>query len=391
MEIPAEYKGREHAYIKHTLLETYLYKLFMIVGQSQPTISYVDCLAGPWDDASEDLSDTSIGRSLATMRNCLERLRASGHNVRFRALFVEKDAKKYHRLREYLDALETPVETESFHGEFDKARHKILDWCGPTAFTFFFVDPLGWKSIIEVPTLEPFLQRGNSEFLINFMFEFILRAHQFHPRHEEDMIKIFEPGSQTDGMTPEQKESCLVKLYRENLKRVQPLQGRKPRSVTVPILRPDKDRTIYHLVYLTRHPLGIVKFMEASESLDFVQKAVRIQAKHDKKIQVTGQGELFGALDNIKVEEGTVPISVVKDYWLRQLTSQPQLFGVDKLADMLEETGWFERNFQEAFHELQLEGKVQNLDDAEKSKRKKKFVHFDKDRYCGERLAKVTT
>jgi three-Cys-motif partner protein len=389
MEIPAEYRGREHAYIKHMLLETYLYKLFMIVGQHQPTISYVDCLAGPWQDASEDLSDTSIGRSLVTMRNCLESLRGMGHNVRFRALFVEKDAKKFRRLKEYLDTHETPVETESFHGEFDKVRHKILEWCG-SSFTFFFVDPFGWKNIVDVPTLAPFLQRPNSEFLINFMFEFILRAHQI-PLHEEDMINIFGQVPQTDGMTPEQKEAFLVKLYRENLKRVQPAQGRRPRSGTVPIQRPDKDRTIYHLVYLTRHPLGIVKFMEASETLDFVQKAVRIQAKHDKKIETTGQCELFGALEHIKVEHGTVPISVVKEYWLGQLTTQPQLFGIDRLADMLEETGWFERNFQEAFHELQLEGKVKNLDDAEKSKRKKKFVHFDANRNCGERLVKVTT
>jgi hypothetical protein len=204
------------------------------------------------------------------------------------------------------------------------------------------------------------------------------------------MINIFGQVPKTNGMTPEQKEACLVTLYQENLKSVQPIQGRKPRSVSVPIQRPDKDRTIYHLVYLTRHPLGIVKFMEASETLDFVQKTVRIQAKHDKKVETTGQGELFGAFENVKVEQGTVPISVVKEYWLRQLALQPQLFGIDRLADMLEETGWFERNFQEAFHELQLEGMVQNLDDTEKSKRKKKFIHFDVNRGCGERLVKVT-
>ena len=388
MKIPAQYRGREQALIKHQLLETYLYKLFMIVGQHQSMISYVDCFAGPWQEVSEDMSDTSIGRSLSTMKNCLESLRGMGQNIRFRALFIEKDATAFHRLKGYLDSLETPVETESFHGEFYNVRHKILDWCGPTGFTFFFVDPLGWKKIVEAPTLEPFLQRPNSEFLINFMFEFILRAHDI-PLHEKDMIAIFGEIPQTEGMTPNQKESYLVNLYRANLKRVQPLRGDKPRSVTVPILRPDKDRTLYHLVYLTRHPLGIVKFMEASEPLEFVQKAVRIQAKYDKKIETTGQGELFSALENVKVEQGSVPISVVKEYWLTQLASQPQLFGIDKLADMLEETGWFESNFQEAFHELQREGKARHHDDVENSRRRKKFVHFDANRNRGERLAKV--
>jgi hypothetical protein len=61
MEDLTKYKGREQAYIKHTLLETYLYKLFMILGQHVQTISYVDCFAGPWQNNSDDLSDTSIG------------------------------------------------------------------------------------------------------------------------------------------------------------------------------------------------------------------------------------------------------------------------------------------------------------------------------------------
>jgi hypothetical protein len=217
------------------------------------------------------------------------------------------------------------------------------------------------------------------------MFEFILRAHEI-PLHEKDMIAIFGQVPQTNGKTPEQKESYLVDRYRANLKSVLPMRGGRPRSVTVPIRRPDKERTLYHLVYLTRHPLGIVKFMEASEPLDFVQKAVCLQAKHEKKIETTGQGELFGALQNAKPDQGNVSITVVKEYWLNLLTDRPQQFGIERLADMLEDTGWFEGNFQDAFHELLIDGKVRNLDDVEKTRRRKKFVHFSDN----ERLVKVT-
>lgn len=388
MKIRAEYVGREQALIKHQLLETYLFKLFMIIGQHQPTISYVDCFAGPWQESSDDLSDTSIGRALSTMKKCHDSLRSMGHNVKFRALFVEKDPTAYRRLKAYLESLDTNVDTASLHGDFFGVREKILKWCGPEGFTFFFVDPLGWKNIVEVPTLEPFLQRPNSEFLINFMFEFILRAH-YIPKHEQDMIAIFGQVPQTESMTPEEKESYLVDLYRANLKSVQPLRGGRPRSVTVPIQRPDRNRTIYHLVYLTRHPLGIVKFMEASEQLDFVQKVVRIQTKHDKKIEASGQPELFGALESVTIEKGKVTIAAVKEFWLSQLTSQPQLFGTDKLADILEETGWFESNLQEAFNQLQQEGLVRNLDVPERAKRRKKFIHFDTNRGKGEHLVKV--
>lgn len=387
-EIPAHYKGREQAFIKHALLRAYLYKLFMIIGQKQQSISYVDCFAGPWQENTEDMRDTSIGISLEAMRNCLESLRAMGRQVRFRALFVEKDDTAYQRLKAYLELLDTPVETASLHGEFFDVRENILDWCGPAGFAFFFVDPLGWKHIVEVSTLKPLLQRPNSEFLINFMFDFLLRTHN-NPRHVPDMIEIFGRVPNTDGMTPEDRELCLVDLYRENLKSVLPSRGGKPRSVTVPVQRPDKNRTLYHLVYLTRHPLGIVKFMEASEPLDFVQKAVRIQVKHDKIIETTGQGELFDPLEHVKANQGSVSIAAVKSFWVQKLTTQPTPFGTENLAEMLEETGWFESNFQEAFHELRLEGKVKNHDDAEKTRRRKRYIHFDANNHQGERLSKA--
>ena len=41
------YKGRSQAYIKHRLLEAYLKRLFMIIGQHEKVIRYVDCFAGP--------------------------------------------------------------------------------------------------------------------------------------------------------------------------------------------------------------------------------------------------------------------------------------------------------------------------------------------------------
>lgn len=51
--VPETYRGREQAYIKHRLLESYLEKLFLIVGMSARKLGitefcYVDCFAGPW-------------------------------------------------------------------------------------------------------------------------------------------------------------------------------------------------------------------------------------------------------------------------------------------------------------------------------------------------------
>ena len=78
----------------------------------------------------------------------------------------------------------------------------------------------------------------------------------------------------------------------------------------------------------------------------------------------------------------------VKAYWLSKLSLQPRSFGTEQLADMIEETGWFESDFQEAFHELAQEGVVANLDDTT-NRRRKKFVHFDAVHSKGEQLMRL--
>jgi hypothetical protein len=53
-------------------------------------------------------------------------------------------------------------------------------------------------------------------------------------------------------------------------------------SAYVTVLDPLIDRTKYHLLYITRHPLGIIKFMEQSEIMADVQTTVRAAAKLNK-------------------------------------------------------------------------------------------------------------
>ena len=76
-----------------------------------------------------------------------------------------------------------------------------------------------------------------------------------------------------------------------------------------------------------------------------------------------------------------------KYYWLKRLTKFPVQFGLEELADMLEETGWFESDFQAAFGDLEKEGKVNNLDS--KGRRRTKFIHFTENHNKGEHLIKV--
>jgi hypothetical protein len=266
-------------------------------------------------------------------------------------------------------------------GEFIELRQDILSWCGVNDFAFFFIDPKGWKDSVEIPTLQPLLQRRNSEFLINFMYDFLVRTHTQEP-FAEHIQAIFGEVPETGGMSPKERENFLMKKYRNYLKFAQFSADGQPRAVSVAILDPLKDRTKYHLVYLTRHPFGIVVFMEESEKVDIVQRTVRAHTKQDRRIEKSGQFEIFQ--DDLGTsEEDRADISVVKQYWLSKLSSNPKRFDIISLSEMLEDTGWFISDFQTAFRELEEEGRVKNLD--AKKKRSVNAVKFDK----GEMLVKL--
>ena len=380
------YRGREQTYIKHKLLAAYLERLFMIIGLFQPVIRYVDCFSGPWKEKDETLQDTSIGISLEIMKKCRDGIIKMGKTVSFQALFIEKDKAGFEKLKDHLIKIKSPgIELSARQGDFFELRDEILSWCGERDFAFFFIDPTGWKKVVEISTLAPLLKRPNSEFLINFMYDFLLRTHT-QDSFQEDMREIFGETPKTMDMTSKQREKFLIDLYRSRLKQIAPSIGGKPRVAHVPILYPLRDRSFYHLVYLTRHPRGIVVFMEESEKLDFVQRQVREQAKKNNRERKTGQLE-FSFYNDVNPET-QVDLKDVKAYWLSKLSLQPRSFGIKQLADMIEETGWFESDFQTAFKELTEDGVVANLDDKT-NRRRKRFVHFDAAHSSGEQLMRL--
>lgn len=384
MDIPTSYRGREQAYIKHKLLETYLERLFMIVGQHKaPQICYADCFAGPWQEFTSDLEDTSIAISLRIMRRCREGFVQKGWAPpTFRVLFIEKDPTAFQKLESFLVSKALPgIQTHALHGEFVPLRQDILRWCGDKDFAFFFIDPTGWKDV-GMSQLQPLLGRPNSEFLINFMYNFVNLALP-QKKFAEDMRDLL--GEDIDDIPSENREQAIVRRYRERLKQAAPPGKHKPRTAYQRILNPQINRPWYHLVYLTRHHRGIQVFAEVSEKLGPIQQQVRAAAQEARRNEKDHQLQL--ALPDVKTASDTLRDDTthqeVKDFWLRKLTSQPQQFGLPELADMLEETDWSIGDLQRGLKELIANGLVENQDS--RGKRVKNFVNFEK----GERLARV--
>ena len=133
----------------------------------------------------------------------------------FRAFFIEIKPTSFQKLEKYLKENQFDgISAEARQGDFLQLRDAILKWCG-NQFSFFFVDPTGWEEI-QIAHLAPLLKRPNSEYLITFMYEFLVRFCEKDDLADK-MIGMFGATPDVSGMTPQEKKSTtLLSLYREN-------------------------------------------------------------------------------------------------------------------------------------------------------------------------------
>lgn len=370
--IPKEYIDREQAFIKHTILRTYLQRLLMIIGRSETIVNYVDCFAGPWSEESAELEDTSIGISLQQMKQCHESLiKQFGKNIRFRALYIEKDKKAYGKLQRFLVKNHSPIEVECIHGDYTENIEKIAQWTGG-AFTFFFVDPKGWKKVISAPTLAPLLRLKKVEFLINFMYDFLNRAMNIDEHVAESAELLGKSIDFTGEESSSERQKIIVSRYREAIN-----AEYSGRTAFVPVERPGKERILYFLIYLTRHPLGVMVFKEAAEEMLNVQRVTQFETKLRRQMEGAGTLDLFGADACCSMfTEGLHPQDnrfSAKEYLLRKLSDKtPLLLDYEQWASFLEESDLYPSDFQLALKDLLKDGRVKNLDVENINRRTKK-------------------
>lgn len=347
----------------------------MIIGlQRHLTINYVDCFAGPWQDETEDLSDTSIGISIQKMLICAQELSEHfGRPVKFRALYIEQNRKAYSRLHQFIEKQNhANLELNCLEGDYTSLCNEIALWT-QGYFTFFFVDPKGWKKIINSSTMQSLLNLKNTEFLINLMYDFANRAVSID-KHNEDFVDLLgELPTFPAGASPLERQELIVSLYRENIN--SHYQGR---TVAVPIERPGKDRVLYFLVYLTRHPKGIAVFKEEAEKMQLVQRVTQAELKLRQQHEKSPTLDLFG--NSEEIENLVIPVdnrASAKAYLLHRLSDGPLTIDLHCWADFLESTPFYPGDFQMAMKELVMDGLVINLD-SDVSRRRITPIHVDK-------------
>lgn len=385
--VPAIYDGREQAWIKHQLLASYLEKLLLIIGMAARSegnveICYIDCFAGPWGDDSEQMEGTSIAISMRTMALCKQKLAKLGVNATMRALYIELDKRAFGRLSNYLQkAVPAGVDAQCKEGDFLALRQDILTWCGDTAFAFFFIDPKGWKTV-GIPKLRTLLARPRSEFLINFMYDFINRTAAMR-EWQEDIAEFLEQPigviQGLEGAAPQIRETALLSTYRAGIKNALPPQRAKyrPRTAYVRVMDRDRERAKYHLVYLTTHPVGIIEFMQISQDVELIQKRVRAAKKAEIRQQQSGMDDMFaGAYDDLVGDDEKASSNMVDRFWLEYLSTSPKVVDEDAFADILEQQGWTPYDLQASLVRLIKTGKVSNINAT--NLRPKRPLHYEK-------------
>ncbi len=293
--IPPEYEGREQTFLKHQVLKQYLSSWVQKLARTYQhgrivRLWYVDCFAGPWQAAGENLEDTSIAIGLRVLRVLREVIESMDHKVRASAIFIEKDPKSFQELKRFLNDRDTLIDVHAFPGEFGSNVDRINELVhGDPAF--IFIDPTGWKGV-GMRFIAPLLDQPRRDVLINVMFNDL---HRFKgdPRDflREQMCEFFgiEDSAELRGMS----EAELMSLYRH---RVKELSGAKY-CLDLAIPHPVQERTWFYLVVAGRHP-ALVKLFRSVEGkvAGEIAGEVRREAKR-RASPAPGQSELnFGKI-----------------------------------------------------------------------------------------------
>jgi len=297
----SDYSGREQSYVKHVFLEGYLDRLIHKTASIYPHIVYVDGFAGPWQSANERFEDTSFGIALSALRRAKSSWKERHREVKMSAFLVERDVEAYEQL-EQVPARYPDLAVKTHAADFLAVLPDILKEIPRDAFTFFLIDPKGWR--IPLNTLAPMLARANSEVIFNFMFDFINRAASIDDpaiiSGLDELIpygywraKLTEAERLANGrLNSSERKAILVGAFTESLARL----GNYRYVAETTILRPLKDRPLYCLCYATRNQHGIEVFRDCQVKALTEQARARAASKMRHAATTTGQGEFFESL-----------------------------------------------------------------------------------------------
>jgi len=250
----------EHTKAKHEILREYLKAWFPIISSQRRGMNYIDGFAGPGI-----YSKGEEGSPLIAMRTVLEHVmfrKIAETQIRFH--FIEKDVDRAKILRKVIEERFPNLpenikwwvyEGEEFASTIERALDELEKEGANMAPSFVFIDPFGFKGF-PLRIIRRILKYPSCEVLVTFMEGFIRR---FAERNEETLNDLFETDEWKKHL---QKETPLVQLYERQLKE------KAGAKYTLSFRMIKLGRTLYYLVFATKHIKGLEVMKEAMWRVD---------------------------------------------------------------------------------------------------------------------------
>ena len=295
MPNPAFYEGREQALVKHSFIERYLRdQLPKVAGFG--SYAFVDLFAGPWKSRCPQFSDTSFGIAIEQMRAAKRIQKSLGKDVRMVAHLVEKN--NFAELAAAVEGIDD-IEVHIYQGRAEDHAADIHRKIGTDGFRFVAIDPKGLPDPAHFADL---IRAPRTEVLINFMFQFANRfAHTDKMPPLVNWLSLVAPDRDWQtvlrDLKGQEREDHITDMARGALAKM----GGFRFAPSITVDEADADRTLYKLIYLTRHELGLKVFRDAQSLALEVQAAVRSDRKAEKRRDASGMNDLFavqGTVDN---------------------------------------------------------------------------------------------
>ncbi len=317
--LPEHYAGREQALVKHHFLKHYLESLIHKIASAYGEVVYVDGFSGPWQNRGESFEDTSFGIALQALTDAKRSWANMAHRprlVRMTAHLVERDPASFARLAE-LQTLFPEVEVMTHQGAFTAIAPKIASLVSTRAFSFVLVDPKGFS--LDLTALKPLIARPRCEVVFNFMFDFVNRFALFDDPTIAPMLDRLIPTEdwraplralETDRTaTSERRKRVIVEAFEQAVSKV----GGYHYVADVDVRRPNRDRTLYFLVYGTRETAGIRVFRDCQIKSLGVQADIIARKRVVDQTASSNQFELLGSMHEMAPNPNKAFLAEEKD------------------------------------------------------------------------------
>jgi three-Cys-motif partner protein len=292
--------------VKHLILKSCLRAWGGIIVQSNPdrvvSLSYVDTCCGSGlyerdpDDDKRDDQPFEVGSAIIGLTELAQFVESKGKaaSVNAKALFINESAAEIETLKAAIKehAPKSPPYTPKV-GLFTEHIDEVIEFC-TGRFSFVFIDPYG-------PTAVPFdavsrvVQAARTDAIIHFPYYAVEKWTGWLESNKQPQrlarVDALMNGPKWRDVVAEAKKTGVPlepRLLAHYVSQLASLGG--VYTCSIPMRFPDRERTMYHLVFTTHNVAGFASAKEKFQKADHYQAYLKLQRKVGKK-----QGLLFSA------------------------------------------------------------------------------------------------